>query len=81
MFDVSNKLLQIICNELNPVLTFLNELLYSAGKVLQGKCGMKLQRKKEENTWHEKAKLAVKDRKGNRNISKRNLFVSGTSKG
>jgi len=45
MFDVANKALQIICNELNPDLTYLNELLYSAGKVLQEKCGMKLQKK------------------------------------
>ena len=52
IFDVSNKALQIICNELNPDLTCSNELLYSAGKVLQEKCGMKLQKKKKEHTWH-----------------------------
>ena len=45
MFDVAIKALKIICNELNPDLTYLNELLYSAGKVLQEKCGMKLQKK------------------------------------
>ena len=54
MLDVANKAPQIICNELNPDLTCFNELLYSAGKVLQEKCGMKLQKEeKKEQTWHE----------------------------
>ena len=45
IFDVSNKALQLICNELNPDLTCLSELLYSAGKVLLEKCDIKLQKK------------------------------------
>ena len=45
ILDVANKALQIICNELNPNLTCLNELLYLAGKVLQEKCGLKLLKK------------------------------------
>ena len=60
MFDVANKALQIICNELNPDLTCLNELLYPAGETLQEKCGMKFQKKKREHTWHE---VLVKDKK------------------
>ena len=60
MFDVANKALQIICNELNPDLTCLNELLYSAGKVLQEKCGMKLQKKRRNTRGTNKPKWQLK---------------------
>jgi len=30
---------------------------------------------KKEHTWHKEAKVAVKDNKVNRNISKRNLLM------
>ena len=60
MFDVANKALQIICNELNPDLTCLNELLYSAGKILQEKCGMKLQKKRRNTRGTNKPKWQLK---------------------
>ena len=60
IFDVANKALHIICNELNSELTCLNELLYSAGKVLQEKCGMKLQKKRRNTRGTNKPKWQLK---------------------
>ena len=60
MFDASNKALQLICNELNPDLTRLSELLHSAGKVLQEKCDIKLQKKKRNTRGMTKQKWQLK---------------------
>ena len=60
MFDVKNKALQIICSKLNPDLTCLNELLYSTGKVLQEKCGVKFQKKKRNICGTNKPKWQLK---------------------
>ena len=54
------KELKIICNELNPDLSCLNELMYSAGKVLQEKCGLKLQKKRRKARDTNKPKWKLK---------------------
>ena len=59
LFDAANTAVQI-CNELNPDVTCLNELLYSPGKVLQEKCGMKLQKQKRNTRVTNKRKWQLK---------------------
>ena len=45
---VGNAALKHLCNEIDPNLTELNELIYATGKVLQKSCGVKPKRKKKK---------------------------------
>ena len=52
--------LELLCNELNPDLTCLNELMYATGKVLQKKCGITIKRRSKGSRGINKSKWQLK---------------------
>ena len=46
VIDVGNEVLKQICNEIDPNLTELNELIHATAKLIQKRCGVKPKRKK-----------------------------------
>ena len=59
-FDLANTALELLCNELNPDLTCLNELMYTTGKVLQEKCGITIKRRSKGSRGINKSKWQLK---------------------
>ena len=59
-FDLANTALELLCNELNPDLTCLNELMYTTGKVLQEKCGINIKRRSKGSRGINKSKWQLK---------------------
>ena len=55
-FDIANTALELLCNELNPDLTCLNELMYKTGKVLQEKYGITIKRRSKDSRSINKSK-------------------------
>ena len=55
-----NAALEIICEEVNPDLTELNEIIYATSKVLQSKCGIKSKKKSNKKKKTNKPKWQVK---------------------
>ena len=60
IFEIANTAVHEICNETDPDLTGLNELMYAAGKVIQEKCGLSIKRKKNTTKTNRKPKWQVK---------------------
>ena len=60
IIDVGNEALKQLCNEMDPNLTELNELIYATGKVLQKRCGVKHKRKQNSVRKPNKPKWQVK---------------------
>ena len=59
-FDLANTALELLCNELNPDLTCLNELIYTTGKDLQEKCGITIKRRSKGSRGINKSKWQLK---------------------
>ena len=60
ILNTGNSILEEICFELNPDLTELNELIFSTGKVLQQKCGIKVKKRRKSPPKHQKPKWEAK---------------------
>ena len=71
IIDIGNEALKQLCNEMDPNLTELNELIYATGKVIHKRCGLKHKRKQNsirkpnKPKWQEKLteKLKTLERK------------------
>ena len=70
IIDVGNEALKQLCNEMDPNLTKLNELIYATGKVLQKRCGVKHKRKQNSVRKPNKPKWQVKIDKEIENLRK-----------
>eukprot|EP00795_Rhopilema_esculentum_P006964 gene6964-12586_t len=60
IIEVGNEALKQLCEETDPNLTELNELIYATGKVIQKRCGVKPKRKKRIVCKPSKPKWQVK---------------------
>ncbi|XP_065067405.1 uncharacterized protein LOC135692976 [Rhopilema esculentum] len=60
IIEVGNEALKQLCEETDPNLTELNELVYATGKVIQKRCGVKPKRKKRIVCKPSKPKWQVK---------------------
>ena len=71
IIDIGNEALKQLCNEMDPNLTELNELICATGKVIHKRCGLKHKRKQNsirkpnKPKWQEKLteKLKTLERK------------------
>ena len=66
IIDVGNEALIQLCNEMDPNLTELNELIYATGKVIQKRCGVKKRkqnsvRKPNKPKWQVKLDKEIKN--------------------
>ena len=70
IIDVGNEALKQLCNEMDPNLTKLNELIYATGQVVQKRCGVKHKRKQNSVRKPNKPKWQVKIDKEIENLRK-----------
>ena len=59
-FDLANTALELLCTELNPDLTCLNELMYTKGEVLQETCSITIKRRSKGSRGINKSKWQLK---------------------
>ena len=81
IIDVGNEALKQLCNEMDPNLTELNELIYATGNVIQKRCGVKHKRKQNSVRKPNKPKWQVKIDKEIENLRKEISLLEGHQKG